>query len=66
METVVWSKPEHERAGTPLLVMLHGYGRDESRMAKLFESLPSGFTCAALRGPRRSGTATAGSCWTTS
>ncbi|HSO89844.1 MAG TPA: phospholipase, partial [Arthrobacter sp.] len=43
METVVWSKPEHERAGTPLLVMLHGYGRDESRMVKLFESLPSGF-----------------------
>jgi phospholipase/carboxylesterase len=55
METVVWSKPAHERAGTPLLVMLHGYGRDESRMAKLFGSLPSGFTCAALRGPKEIG-----------
>ena len=52
METVVWSRPEHERAGTPLLVMMHGYGTDESRMAKLFGSLPPGFSCAALRGPK--------------
>ena len=52
METVVWSKPEHERAGTPLLVMLHGYGTDESRMSKLFGSLPPEFSCAALRGPK--------------
>ena len=51
METVVWSKPESERAGTPLLVMMHGYGTDESRMVRLFEYLPSGFTCAALRAP---------------
>jgi len=52
METVVWSRPEHERAGTPLLVMLHGYGTDETRMAELFPSLPPDFTCAALRGPK--------------
>ena len=52
METVVWSKPEHERPGTPLLVMLHGYGTDESRMSKLFGSLPPEFSCAALRGPK--------------
>ncbi|MET4093636.1 phospholipase [Arthrobacter sp. UYCu712] len=52
METVVWSKPEHERAGTPLLVMMHGYGTDESRMAKLFDGLPPDFTCVALRGPK--------------
>ncbi|OFI38360.1 phospholipase [Arthrobacter sp. SW1] len=51
METVVWSKPENERAGTPLLVMMHGYGTDEQRMAKLFPELPEEFTCAALRGP---------------
>jgi len=51
METVVWSKPEPERAGTPLLVMMHGYGTDESRMVRLFEYLPSEFTCAALRAP---------------
>ena len=51
METVVWSKPEGERAGTPLLVMMHGYGTDESRMVRLFEYLPPEFTCAALRAP---------------
>jgi phospholipase/carboxylesterase len=51
METVVWSKPEDERAGTPLLVMMHGYGTDESRMVRLFEYLPAEFTCAALRAP---------------
>ncbi|WP_426997870.1 alpha/beta hydrolase [Pseudarthrobacter sp. N5] len=51
METVVWSRPENERAGTPLLVMMHGYGTDESRMVKLFEHLPAEFTCAALRAP---------------
>lgn len=51
MDTVVWSKPENERAGTPLLVMMHGYGTDEQRMAKLFPELPEEFTCAALRGP---------------
>ncbi|MFJ6157640.1 alpha/beta hydrolase [Pseudarthrobacter sp. NPDC092184] len=51
METVVWSKPEDQRAGTPLLVMMHGYGTDESRMVRLFEYLPAEFTCAALRAP---------------
>jgi phospholipase/carboxylesterase len=51
METVVWSKPEGEREGTPLLVMMHGYGTDESRMVRLFDYLPSEFTCAALRAP---------------
>ena len=51
METVVWSKPEEERAGTPLLVMMHGYGTDESRMVRLFDYLPPNFTCAALRAP---------------
>ena len=51
METVVWSKPEHARAGTPLLVMMHGYGTDESRMVNLFPNLPQDFTCAALRAP---------------
>lgn len=51
METVVWSKPEDQRAGTPLLVMMHGYGTDESRMVRLFEFLPAEFTFAALRAP---------------
>jgi len=52
MQTVAWSKPEPERAGTPLLVMLHGYGTDETRMEQLFERMPPEFTCAALRGPK--------------
>ncbi|MFE8885592.1 alpha/beta hydrolase [Pseudarthrobacter enclensis] len=51
METVVWSRPADQRAGTPLLVMMHGYGTDESRMVRLFEYLPPDFTCAALRAP---------------
>jgi phospholipase/carboxylesterase len=52
METVVWSRPETQRAGTPLLVMMHGYGTDESRMVRLFDDyLPADFTCAALRAP---------------
>ena len=51
METVVWSRPEGQRAGTPLLVMMHGYGTDESRMVRLFEYLPQEFTFAALRAP---------------
>ncbi|BCW17802.1 hypothetical protein NtRootA9_05100 [Arthrobacter sp. NtRootA9] len=51
METVVWSRPADQRAGKPLLVMMHGYGTDESRMVRLFEYLPPEFTCAALRAP---------------
>lgn len=52
MESVVWSKPENQRKGTPLLVMLHGYGTSEQRMVNLFDQLPTEFTCAALRGPK--------------
>lgn len=51
METL-WSRPAGERAGTPLLLMLHGYGSDESKMSALFKSMPAGFSCAALRGPQ--------------
>ncbi|WP_104086962.1 alpha/beta hydrolase [Arthrobacter sp. GMC3] len=51
MDTVLWSRPEGARAGTPLLVMLHGYGSDESRMGELFTAMPKGFTCAAPRAP---------------
>ncbi|MGO4383626.1 alpha/beta hydrolase [Specibacter sp. RAF43] len=51
METVAWSRPEQERPGTPLLLMLHGYGSDEARMGALFGDMPNGFTCAAPRGP---------------
>lgn len=52
MHIVEWSRPERQRQGTPLLLMLHGYGSDEQRMARLFEELPKGLTCAALRAPK--------------
>ncbi|MBP2412907.1 phospholipase/carboxylesterase [Arthrobacter stackebrandtii] len=51
METVAWSCPENERAGRPLLLMLHGYGSDETRMSALFKDMPRGFVCAAPRAP---------------
>lgn len=52
METVLFSRREQDRDGTPLLVMLHGYGSDEKAMAALFDAMPRGFTCAAPRAPR--------------
>ncbi len=48
---VQWSKDESARDQTPLLVMLHGYGTSEQRMADIFSSMPSAMTCAALRAP---------------
>ncbi|MHA7175102.1 alpha/beta hydrolase [Arthrobacter sp. Sr24] len=51
METVIWSHSEAERAGKPLLLMLHGYGSDESRMSEVFKDLPRGIVCAAPRAP---------------
>lgn len=51
MHPVTWSAPEEARGGTHLLVMLHGYGSDESALTPLFRHLPPGITGAALRGP---------------
>ena len=50
MENVSWSAGPDARAGTHLLIMLHGYGADETGMAGLFPFLPAGITAAALRG----------------
>lgn len=47
----VWSRPENERAGTPLLVMFHGYGADEKDLHSLAALLPDEFTVAAVRAP---------------
>ncbi|HEY8296043.1 MAG TPA: phospholipase [Micrococcaceae bacterium] len=52
MMRVAWSKPEAQRTGTPLLVMLHGYGTDETRMSAHFDAMPAALTCAALRAPK--------------
>ncbi len=40
---VQWSKPEQERAGKPLLVLLHGYGANEQDLLSLADMLPGGF-----------------------
>jgi phospholipase/carboxylesterase len=48
---VVWSKPESERAGTPLLVLFHGYLSNEEDLMGLVPGLPEDFTVAAVRAP---------------
>jgi phospholipase/carboxylesterase len=50
--TVVrWSTPAAERAGRPLLILLHGYGSDENDLFALLPSLPERFVVAAVRAP---------------
>lgn len=48
---VAWSKPESERAGTPLLVLFHGYLSNEQDLMGLVPGLPEEFTVAAVRAP---------------
>jgi phospholipase/carboxylesterase len=48
---VLWSAEADERAGRPLLVVLHGYGADEADLFALVEHLPPEFVVAALRAP---------------
>lgn len=48
---VLWSAPEEERAGRPLLVLLHGYGADERDLFGLVPRLPPAFVVAAVRAP---------------
>jgi phospholipase/carboxylesterase len=52
---VAWSTDESSRAGTPLVVALHGRGSVESTMVGLASYLPAGFTVAALRAPIEEG-----------
>ncbi len=47
--TVLWSRPENERPGTPLLVIFHGYGADEADLFSLASQLPAEFTVASVR-----------------
>lgn len=53
--TVLWSRPENERPGTPLLVILHGYGADEEDLFSLASQLPTEFTVASVRAPLQTG-----------
>jgi phospholipase/carboxylesterase len=50
-DAVIWSAPERERAGRPLLVLLHGYGSHEGDLFSLSPSLPLGPVIASLRAP---------------
>ncbi|WP_323961153.1 phospholipase [Arthrobacter sp. JZ12] len=49
--TVIWSRPEDEREGTPLLVLLHGHMANEEDLMGILEFLPDEFTVASLRAP---------------
>ncbi|MBT2513198.1 alpha/beta hydrolase [Arthrobacter sp. ISL-30] len=48
---VLWSKPEEERKGKPLLVLLHGYGANEQDLFSLAQLLPDEFVVASVRAP---------------
>jgi phospholipase/carboxylesterase len=47
----LWSAEPAERAGRPLLVLLHGYGADERDLFALVPYLPPDFVVAAVRAP---------------
>ena len=49
--TVLWSAPERERAGRPLLVLLHGYGSHEGDLFGLAPGLPLEPVIASVRAP---------------
>lgn len=48
---VLWSAPERERAGRPLIVLLHGYGSHEGDLFGMAPALPLGPVIASLRAP---------------
>lgn len=50
-EAVLWSAPEAERAGRPLLLLLHGYGSNEADLFGLAPYLPLDPVIASLRAP---------------
>lgn len=52
---IMWSAPENERAGRPLLVLLHGYGSHEGDLFGLAPHLPLQPVIASLRAPLRAG-----------
>lgn len=54
-DAVLWSAPERERAGRPLLVLLHGYGSHEGDLFGLSPQLPLKPVIASVRAPLRAG-----------
>ncbi|MCK6079920.1 dienelactone hydrolase family protein [Microbacterium sp. EYE_5] len=62
-DAVLWSAPADERAGRPLLVLLHGYGSNEQDLFGLSPSLPDAFVVASLRAPLAPPFPTPGHSW---
>lgn len=52
---IIWSAAEPDRAGRPLLVLLHGYGSTEGDLFGLAPHLPLQPVIASLRAPLRAG-----------
>jgi len=50
-DAVLWSASERDRAGKPLLVLLHGFGSHEGDLFGLSPYLPLNSTIASLRAP---------------
>ncbi|WP_194909898.1 alpha/beta hydrolase [Catenulispora rubra] len=51
-DAVLWSAPEEERAGRPLLVLMHGWSYDETHLYELLEPrLRDEIVVASLRAP---------------
>lgn len=50
-DAVLWSAPAQERAGRPLLVLLHGYGSNEEDLFALTQHLPDAYVVASVRAP---------------
>ncbi|NYE96625.1 phospholipase/carboxylesterase [Psychromicrobium silvestre] len=48
-EATLWSKDASQRAGSPLLLLFHGYGANEADLFGLAEELPAEFTVASVR-----------------
>lgn len=48
---MIWSAAERERAGRPLLVLLHGYGSHEGDLFSMSPGLPLGPVIASVRAP---------------
>lgn len=54
-DAVLWSAPERERAGRPLLLLLHGFGSHEGDLFGLSPRLPLSPVIASVRAPLREG-----------
>ena len=50
-DAVIWNLDEAERAGLPLIVLLHGLGASEHDLVPLIPALPAGFAIASVRAP---------------